>query len=532
MAFQTPIVDRLIAKAREKQAVLTKRQMGLIEWGKYYVPHYFSRPSAEFHFILANELDRLIHDRDQKVVVIIPRGYAKSTLTTFLKALKSICEGNERYIIIGSKNEKLASKYLNDIKKELDENEAIRQDYPTACQHGDKWNEERIETGNDVCCEIYGKGSGVRGRKYKQYRPTLIILDDPQETDDVKSPTIRSDDISWLERSLLPVGDKGTNVFVVGNDLHVSSMVGWCSRNPQFKAIRFKAIETWPTNMELWDKWEQLYLSSLTETEKLIPLQFYNDNKAAMDEGAKVLWPEKESLYELMCMRATGHSAFDAEKMNNPRDPALSEFDAEWFTGEDVWYDELPTNIDKWTIGYNDPSTGKKAKSRDYSPILTGYYVPEHRCFYLECDVRKIPVTLLTDTIIKKHKDVHFDYFGIETNGFQQLLSEELFAKTQEQGIVLPVVEVEHYGVRKETRISRLSIWLKRRFYRFKRNCPYTKILIQQLMDHPFADHDDASDALEGLTRLLTEVTGLDNGHEDSSDEEYDDGLGDNLCGN
>jgi predicted phage terminase large subunit-like protein len=250
-----------------------------------------------------------------------------------------------------------------------------------------------------------------------------------------------------------------------------------------------------------------------------------------MDSGHKVLWPEKESLYELMSMRASGHAAFDAEKMNNPRDPSRSEFEAEWFEGEDIWYDELPTNVHKVVVGYNDPSTGKKAKSRDYSPILTGHFVPEDRCMYLECDVRKIAVTRLTDTIIEKHKQVHFDYFGIESNGFQQLLSEELYAKLQEAGSALPISEVQHYGTSKNVRISRLSIWLKRRFYRFKRNCPHTRILLQQLADHPFADHDDASDALEGLTRLLTEVTGLDSNESDGDQQEVD-GLGDNLCGN
>lgn len=531
MASQISIVDRFLDKVKAKAAALTKKQMGLIEWGKTYVPHYFSRKSATFHYELASELDRLVTERDQKVVVVIPRGYAKSTITTFLKALKSICEGTERYILIGSKNEKLASKYLNDIKKELEENEQIRHDYPTACEVGAAWNSERIETGNDVCCEIYGKGSGVRGRKYKQYRPSLIILDDPQETDDVNSPTVRENDIEWMKRSLFPVGDTGTNIFVVGNDLHVQSMVGWCSRNSEFKSIKYAAIESMPERMDLWDTWEQKYISCFKQADKDAIKQFYLANKVEMDKGASVLWPEKESLYDLMSMRASGHAAFDAEKQNNPRDPTRSEFEAEWFEGEDIWYDTLPIGVHEVCIGYNDPSLGKKAKSRDYSPILTGHFIPEEQCIYLECDVRKIAVTTLTDSIIEWHKAVHYDFFGIESNGFQQLLSEELYSKLMEQGIALPIAEIQHYGVQKNTRISSLSIWFKRRFFKFKRNCPYTRILLQQLQDHPFADHDDASDALQGLVKLLCDVTGLDS-KEGQSYEQADDGLGDNLLGN
>lgn len=520
-------LDSFIAKATAKQATLTRQKLGLIAWGKKYVPHYFTREFSHAHYILAEELDRLTLSRAQKVVIIMPRGYAKSTFASFLKALKSICECTERYILIGSKTEDQASKYLASIKEELTCNDLIRQDYPTACVKGNVWNNSRIETGNDVCVEVFGKGTGVRGRKFKQFRPTLIISDDLQESDDVNSPTMRTNDIEWYNRSLMPCGDSDTNYFLIGNNLHQESIVAKCSINPEYKAIRFSAIEMWPKNIELWNAWEEKFLSCRTEQDKHECEQYYLANKAMMDEGSKLLWEAKETLYSLMCMRASiGHAAFEAEKQNNPRDPAKCEFPEEWF-GDERWYNELPDGP-RITVGFNDPSKGKSGRKRDYSPIITLHFYPLLRLCYLEADCRKIPITDLTDNIITWHRAVKYDAFGVESNGFQEMIGNELMAKTIEQGVLLNVIPVENYGASKESRISRLSIWLKRGFFRYKRNCPHTRLLVQYLLEHPFAEHDDPPDALEGGLRVLTMVSNLDNA--EVPVDVYDDGLGDNVC--
>ena len=43
------------------------------------------------------------------------------------------------------------------------------------------------------------------------------------------------------------------------------------------------------------------------------------ENRAAMDEGAAVLWPDVEDLYTLMCLRVeSGRPAFEREKQNSP----------------------------------------------------------------------------------------------------------------------------------------------------------------------------------------------------------------------
>ena len=77
---------------------------------------------------------------------------------------------------------------------------------------------------------------------------------------------------------------------------------------------------------------------------------------------AKVLWPEHESLYALMVLRATiGVAAFNSERQNDPQNPELCEWPAEYLEGQHLWFDVWPTTLEVKTLAL-DPSKGKDAK--------------------------------------------------------------------------------------------------------------------------------------------------------------------------
>jgi len=504
---------------RAKANATVKSKLTPIEWGKIYTPHFFFRSFCDFHIDMSNTLHDMTYHRGSKIVVVAPRGNAKSTICSMLAPLKAVCEGTEKYILLISDTGDQAKKYLKTIADELKYNEALKEKYPHACKEGDIWNADHIETASGVCVEAIGKGASVRGRKFKQYRPTLIILDDPQGDDDIQSPSTREKDMAWFDKALVPSGDTDTNFFVIGTNLHKECIVNVLLPRPDFKAMHYASIIEWPTNMELWGEWETKYIHGSKEEAQ----DYYNENKEMMHEGAKVLWPEKESLLDLMILRANiGHVAFACEKQNNPRDPSKAEFDEDWFVDTD--YDQLPLDVPLVTVGYTDPASGGQTKRHDYSATILLHYSPTERCCYVTADIKKRPISQLIDDIIRLAKVYKPITFGVETNGFQHLIGEEAIAKYQ----LLPLVAMPNFGTHKNVRISRLAVWLQRKFFRFKRNCKDTKILLQQLLEHPHAAHDDGSDALEGALRALTDVCNL----EDASLEPEDDQVGDNIFDN
>lgn len=513
----------LTQKIKAKIAETQVSEKKLLAWGKYYFPHYFPGEFHKAHYEIEVIAESYITLRGQRHVIRIPRGYAKSSTVSFLLAIKGAVEGKEKYTLLGSETSELADKSLSYIKAEIEGNEKLREDYPQACKDPVVWNSSRIELGNKTCIETFGKGTGVRGSRYGEHRPTLIILDDPQKDADVNSPTTRENDIQWIVRTLLPIGSAKTNILFVGNDIHQDSIVGTFARNAAFKDITYAAIEKWPLAMDLWDEWETIW----HEGEAAPAEKFFLDNLEAMTEGVELLWAQKDTIYTLMVERATmGHAAFDAEYQNNPRDPSKAEFDAAKLDLAFIGYDSLVKELeglDSVKIGYMDPSSGLATKRHDHPAIIEGYYVPKKNKLFLVVNMDKEPVHKRIEWIKRSHLARPYLAFGVESNGFQSLVAGQLLAECP----LLNVVPIENMGVHKNTRISRLNLWFDRDFIRMARRCKQTQILLTQLLQHPHASHDDGPDALEGLIRVLTMFVNLYNPMEPPS---ITDGLGNNLC--
>ena len=138
------MADTLRAKASE----LAIHTLTPIQWGKEYAPQFFFRPGCQFHEDISNDLHLMSKERGKKILVMAPRGNAKSTICSTLVPLKAICESSEKYILLVADTTEQAEGYLKTIANELDYNEKLREQYPLACKHGDVWNAGRIETAN------------------------------------------------------------------------------------------------------------------------------------------------------------------------------------------------------------------------------------------------------------------------------------------------------------------------------------------------------------------------------------------------
>ena len=95
------------------------------------------------------------------------------------------------------------------------------------------------------------------------------------------------------------------------------------------------------------------------------------------------------------------------------------------------------------------------------------------------------------------------DFVGIEAEQFQELLVHEFRRQCGDSYAQRwPVYQMMTKGISKIARIRRLSQYVVNREFRFKADSPGCRLLVDQLMDFPLADHDDGPDALEMCTRL------------------------------
>jgi hypothetical protein len=217
-----------------------------------------------------------------------------------------------------------------------------------------------------------------------------------------------------------------------------------------------------------------------------------------------ILWPERESLYDLMVLRATiGHAAFESEKQNNPVDPELCEWPPEYFDHAAFWFDQWPDKLIVKTIGI-DPSKGRDAKQGDYSAIVL-FGVTAAGVEYVEADLARRPVDKICADAATLAAAFQPDGLVLEATAFQELMAPPLKAALEAAGARTMVYPEEDVAP-KAVRIRRLTEPLCQRRVRFKRRSPGTVLLVQQARDFAYGDHDDGLDAWEKAQRLAIEL--------------------------
>lgn len=479
-------------------------QQSLLDWGRQYLAHYFRRPPSRMHLWLGERLDRMTTQRGTKLNVIGPRGGAKSTLGTLAHALRAAVEGTEPYIWIVSDTKHQACCHLENLKLELTGNALLAADYPQVALKGDVWRAHAVRLKNGVTIEAFGTGQRIRGRRSGANRPTLVICDDLQNDDHMRSAAARENSLRWFEGALLKAGTAQTNVVNLATALHRDALALKLDRTPGWTSRVFAAIERWPDNMSLWHEWEGIYSDVESPLSPDVARVFYESRRAAMDLGARLLWPEVEDLYTLMRMRVEGgHTAFEREKQGTPLSPDACEWPETYFD-EHIWFDEWPADLRARIVAL-DPSKGRDARRGDFSAFVS-LGIDAAGSLYVEADLARRPTPQMVADGAEICRRFRPDAFGVETNQFQELLAGEFEGEFGRQGIV----DVQPWSVdnrvNKQVRIRRLGPYLSSRRIRFKNDSPGTRLLVEQLREFPAADHDDGPDALEMAIRLAGEL--------------------------
>lgn len=479
----------------------------LMPWGLYYLPHYFTDPPSALHIQLSEDLSFFHKKRGQRHSTVAPRGAAKSSWCTLTYPLKCVCEALEQYIVIVSDTFDQSKEFLEAIKTELEENPRLQKDYPYATGRGKTWTKNKIVTRNGITVEVISRGMKIRGRRRKQARPSLILVDDMENDDDAFSPRQREKTDSWFNKALLKAGDPRTNVIVVGTVIHRDAVLPKLQRTPGWTNRFFRAVEKWPDRMDLWQKWEEIFSDIKNEKASKDAYRFFKKRRDLMLRGSKVLWPERESLYKLMVMRVMeGHASFESEKQNNPRDPSLVEWPEEYF-GDHIWFDRWPRDEELQIKTFAlDPSKGKDAKHGDYQAFVR---LGRHTSglLFVEADLFRLPMEDMVERGLDFLKDFkRCEAFGVEGNQWQELLASHFDETVKHRGMILPLYMINN-TIKKEIRIRRIGPYLSRRMIRFKTRSEGTRLLVEQLMDFPNASHDDGPDALEMALRIAIQIS-------------------------
>lgn len=495
-----------------------RREIGrnsLLQFAQTYFPQHVIHKPGTFHEEISDTLISMSKKRCGYFALAAPRGYAKSTIVSFLYVVWSICYCKEHFILILSATAKQAQKLLSNVSTVLETNRLLREDFPEVFDPKEKiktkWTQDEIIMPNNIMIAARSVGQDFRGIKHDQYRPTLVILDDVDGDKNTYNAASREKVSNWFVSTVLKAKDvKTANIVAVGTLFHLDSLLSRLTKKEEFpdwqKRID-KAVLAFSPRMDLWQKWGNILFNRGDAHNDEVGLtaadRFFEENKTAMLEGTKVLWEEMEDYYALMKIREIeGSYSFDSEKQNDPTAAKDCRYDPENFK---YWDDTFSTvekllesfGSDYRIIGACDPSVGVMNSRSDHSAIII---LAKHKgkLYCIDADIKQRSQEELVQAIINFCKIRRpMDKFVIEANLFPELLLKTVQERAYKENVVAPFKEIRNTK-NKELRIFGMETYITTGTILFSRK---DTVLLDQLKYFPRGDHDDGPDALEMALR-------------------------------
>jgi len=454
---------------------LLKRMYNDIEYfSRVVVPHHVTSMTPDFH----KEIFRLLNDdKKKKKAVIAPREHAKSTIANLIFLLHRVLFQREKFVVIVSESFGQSVLFLDAIKRELEVNETIKLLFGDL--KSDKWSESDIVTATDIRITCRGSGQRMRGMKYRQHRPTLVILDDFESEQNTETQEQRDKLFRWINGVVLPGLDRNGSILLIGTIVHNDSYLNHIKKiGPQtgWEVLYYQA-EAYPEEEKgLWEErisWKELQQKKAEyASQGLIDLYWMEYMNVAQD-------PEGKPFTQEMIQYFTG---------------TLERNDQGWWIRTDDTYE--PVNV---YIGI-DPSLGKS--KGDWTVICTVAIGESGNIYVYRIDrVRVNPVEIV---------DLMFDHARIfpqvlqiiETTAFQESLVHFARERMRNNQTFIPIKEVKP-RIRKSDRLLKLQPYFASKKVYLRRE---HTALIQELLEFPKGAHDDTLDALWNAIEYKTEA--------------------------
>jgi len=277
--MEQSIKQELIKRTKmSTKDLVTFRHLILINSGDNVAP-------PEFHFtwseILLNETENFAIEgfRESAKGQIVLRAFP-------LYALRYPSKRYD-YIVIIKQNKDLASAKLLEIENEYLTNPALNSNLVEVKQKSASVFSVDVRDAKgkvfNVRFEVYGKGSSIRGLANVDRRPKIVLIDDPQDTEDAKSDTVLDNDWRWFLSDVKFLGQY-SRIFLIGNNLGEKCILERVLANA--KTLEFKTMKVAILNNDGFPSWPQKYDVKMIEKEK----------KAFRDLGQIDVW-----MRERMC---------------------------------------------------------------------------------------------------------------------------------------------------------------------------------------------------------------------------------------
>lgn len=422
-----------------------------------YLNHYFNLNPATFHRELIEELG---DDKERMLLILGFRGSAKSTFGSLALPLWAALEKKYNFILPIADTTLQAKVNIANIRYELETNELIRNDYGDM-QSDEEWQKENILLANGVRILARSRGQKVRGLRHRQYRPELVVVDDPEDLEWVRTKENRDKTERWLRAEVIPaLNERIGKLVLIGNQLHMDALLSRMKSDKGFTVLEYPLI----------------------------------------DDQEQCLWPAKYPTKESLDIQRNkaGPNSWQREYLLR-----IVPEEGQEVKPEDIVYYDIPARQNEISIyGTGLDYAISKKETADYTSAVTGGLSYNEKG-EAHIDVMPNPINQRIDMreTLEMVKTLHNQYYKNQIV-FAEEVAYQKAANDEIERAGLPIERI-HPSKDKRARLRIAATYIKNGTVRFPRTgC---EDLLIQLFGFGSEEHDDMVDALVYMILGLVE---------------------------
>lgn len=431
--------------------------------------------------ILHQQIFDLINSGHKRIAIAAPRGIGKTSIARAV-AMRAILFRLKKFIIYLSNSATSAEMQTENIKRDLISNAQVRKlfgsikDSISNTMHIDESFSKSAWTAYG---EIYilprGAGQQVRGLNWSNHRPELVVIDDLEDKNEIRSEENRKKLKDWFWSDLMKTEDryhKGCTFIYIDTIKHEDSLLVDLIESPEWATIQLSICD------ENYKSYDSNYMTDA-------------EIKAEVDEHR----------------RLGTLDSFYMERMNVPIATEDAVFKQEYFRYFEDLGDSLKIGNEEPLRTYPmlhltivDPARTVKLQSADSAVITVAVDRSSRKYFVRDIVSRKFYPDEIYDELFRQVEMYSSFILGYDHVGLSQFITQPLENECRLRGIHPLLVELPDRRSKEERVATLAPLYRLGYIYHNKNNCGK---LEGQLLGFPRAKLWDTMDCLAYLNYIL-----------------------------
>lgn len=448
-----------------------------------FFPHIFYIPFSGLHNQIFDFLD---HEKNPRKVIKAPRGFGKSSILNLAYPARKLVFRECNFLIQAAKTARQAGKDSEGLKRELVTNDLIRKIFGSLkpeFKEGD-WSKDQWITCPDNSGNPPHKGTlvlptgweqEIRGIKNGVFRPDLVIVDDLEGTEQVKTEEQREKIKHWFYGDLYNIMQRATmkaegefewEMIVTGTLLHEAALIEELCKNKDWAVLELSLCDS-----QLNSNWEDFMT-----TAQVKELYQEYDNAGKLDQFAQEYLGEAQN-------KKTARFQADHFQLYSPSEVDLSAAQG---------------------IVLIDPAKTKEETSCDTAIVGYKYDSSIDQLYYVDCDAGRFDIDTTFRLACEMAERLSSPWarakIGYETTGLDMYISYPLEMYMRLNGYMFEIIPLQAKGD-KDDRIFSILPLIKTGKILF--NPSVVAGIKLQLTSMPKSKKKDIADAASYINQIM-----------------------------